>query len=140
MKRVTISIFLLCSLLISCSSQKKVNTHNNFELSKEFFQRWKLDYGTGNGEKINGLPKSPENDYEFKKDKTYILYSLNGNNIIGTWEYNREDKCVYTRLQNGKLNGKIIDLKTNSITLVPAGKSITGTTFENYRFYYIPKL
>ncbi|WP_347922458.1 hypothetical protein [Pontimicrobium sp. SW4] len=137
MKRVTTSIFLLCFLLISCSSQKKVNTHNNSELPKEFFQRWKLDYGTANGEKINGLSKSPENDYEFRKDKTYILYSLSGNNMIGTWEYNKEDKCVYTRLQNGTLNGKIIDLKTNTITLVPAGKSITGTSFENYRFYYI---
>ena len=72
---------------------------------------------------------SPENDYEFKKDKTYILYSSNGNNIIGTWEYSKADKCVYTK-REGELNGKIIDLKANSITLVPAGKNITGTSFE----------
>lgn len=140
MRRVATCVFIFCSLLMSCTLQKKLSTHENHDLPNEFFQRWKLDYGTANGEKINGIPKSPENDYEFKKDKTYILYSLNGNNVIGTWEYDKEDKCVFTRLPNGTINGKIIDLKTNSITLLPAGKSITGTVFENYRFYYIPKL
>lgn len=57
----------------------------------------------------------------------------------GTWEYNRDEKTIYTKNDNGELNGKITDIKAESIVLVPAGKAVEGTFFEDFRFYYIPK-
>lgn len=56
-----------------------------------------------------------------------------------TWEYNSSEKIIYTKRDNGELNGKIADFKAESMTLIPAGKAVEGTPFENFRFYYIPK-
>lgn len=138
----TLRIILLIGILTfaySCGAQKKFKSDSNSELPKELFQRWKLDYGMANGEKISGLPKSPNNDYEFKRNGEYLLYNQDETFMTGTWEYNSNEKTIYTKRDNGEINGKITDLKAESITLIPAGKAVEGTPFENFRFYYIPK-
>ncbi|MEL0454764.1 hypothetical protein WJN01_00890 [Flavobacteriaceae bacterium SZ-1-7] len=117
----------------SCKAQK------NSELPEKFFQRWKLDYGTANGKKIEGLPQSPNNDYEFKQNGEYLLYNEDNSFIIGTWEYNTDEKVIYTKRKDGEINGKITDLQSEHITLIPAGKASEGTRFKNFRFHYIPK-
>lgn len=142
MKNHTLRTILLIGVLIfthSCGVNKNVHSHSNTELPKELFQRWKLDYGMANGEKISGLPQSPINDYEFKRNGEYLLYNENETFITGTWEYNSSEKILYTKRNDGELNGKIANLKAKSITLIPAGKAVEGTSFENFRFYYIPK-
>lgn len=48
-------------------------------------------------------------------------------------------KTIYTKNDNGELNGKITDIKAESIVLFPAGKAVEGTFFEDFRFYYTPK-
>jgi len=123
----------------SCGINKNVKSDSNSELPKELFQRWKLDYGMANGEKISGLPKSPSNDYEFKRNGEYLLFNEDETYMTGTWEYNSDEKTIYTKRNDGELNGKIADLKAESIILIPAGKAVEGTPFENFRFYYIPK-
>ncbi|MBW1294056.1 hypothetical protein [Aquimarina litoralis] len=138
----SLRIILLIGILTfaySCGLQKSSESDLNSELPKEFFQRWKLDYGMTNGEKISRLPKSPSNDYEFKRNGEYLLYNADETFMIGTWEYDSEEKTIYTKRDNGELNGKITDLKVKSITLIPAGEAIEGTPFENFRFYYVPK-
>lgn len=124
-------------MIYSCGGQKKSNSIS--DLPKEFFQRWKLDYGIADGNKMNGLPRSPINDYEFKRNGEYILYKRDGTFITGTWEYNRVEKVIYTKRSDGELNGKISDLKSESIILIPAGKAVEGTPFEKFKFYYVPK-
>lgn len=138
----TLRILLLIGILTftySCGTQKNSESNSDSELPKELFQRWKLDYGTANGEKISGLPKSPSNDYEFKKNGEYLLYNADETFVTGTWEYNSEEKTIYTKRDDGELNGKIANLKAESITLIPTGKAVAGTPFENFRFYYVPK-
>lgn len=131
--KILILVGLLC-IIPSCKTYKnRVNEKVN-NLPNTFYQRWVLDYGEINGEKIIGLPNSPENDYEFKENRTYILYSSIGENMIGTWEFNETESCVYTKRDNGEINGKFIDIKPNSIILIPAEKTI----FEYIKFYYIP--
>ena len=120
-------------------AQKKSESDLNTELPEEFFQLWKLDYGMANGQKINGLPQSPSNDYEFKKNGEYLIHSDDGTFVTGTWEYILQEKTIYTKRKDGEINGKIVDIKKKSITLIPAGKAVEGTPFENFRFYYIPK-
>ena len=133
---------ILIGILIftySCGINKDVKSESNTELAEELFQRWELDYGMANGEKIIGLPKSPSNDYEFKRNGEYLLFNKDETYITGTWEYNSDEKIIYTKRDNGELNGKIADLKGESITLIPSGKAVEGTPFENFRFYYKPK-
>ena len=128
-------------ITFSCGVQREstFKTDKNPDLPQSFFKRWKLDYGMANGGKINGLPSSPNNDYEFKANGKYFLYHQDETYMIGTWEYNQEENIVYTRRDDGVINGKFADVKADSITLIPAGDDIAGTPFENFRFYYIPK-
>ena len=138
----TLRIILFIGILTfaySCGVQQNYESDSNSELPKEFFQRWKLNYGMANGEKISGLPKSPNNDYEFKLNGKYLLYNEDETFMTGTWEYNSEEKIIYTKRDNGELTGKIVDIKTESITLIPSGKAVEETPFENFRFYYVPK-
>jgi hypothetical protein len=142
MKNQTLRTILLIGILLftySCGVNKNVKSDSNSELPKELFQRWKLDYGMANGEKISGLPQSPINDYEFKRNGEYLLYNEDETYMTGTWEYNSDEKTIYTKRDDGEINGKIADLKAKSITLIPAGKAVVGTPFENFRFYYKPK-
>jgi len=111
----------------------------NTALPQELFQRWKLSYGMANGVKISGLPESPFNDYEFKRDGKYLLFNEDDTYMTGSWEYNATEKAIYTKRDDGEINGKIGDIKAESITLIPAGKSVKGTPFENFRYYYVPK-
>jgi hypothetical protein len=139
--RNTFQIILLIGILTftySCGVQKYSESDSNKELPKELFQRWKLDYGIANGEKINGLPQSSNNDYEFKQNGEYILYNVDGN-MTGTWKYNSIEKIIYLKREDGEINGKIVDFKAKNITLIPAGKGFEGTAIENFLFYYIPK-
>ena len=142
MRNTTLRTIILIVIVISaysCGINKSVKSDSNSELPKELFQRWELDYGMANGEKISGLPKSPSNDYEFKRNGEYLLYNEDETYMTGTWEYNSVEKIIYTKRDNGELNGKVADLKAESITLIPGGKAVEGTPFENFRFYYKPK-
>ena len=141
MKKISRIILLIGILTFaySCRAQKNSQPDSNSELPKELFQRWQLDYGMANGKKIIGLPGSPNNDYEFKPNGEYLLYNEDETFMTGTWEYHSEEKTIYTKGDNGELNGKIADLKAESITLIPAGEAVEGTLFENFRFYYKPK-
>ena len=134
----TILLIGILTFVYSCGAQKNSESDSNSELPKELFQRWKLDYGVANGEKINGLPESPINDYEFRRNGEYLLYNRDGSFMTGTWEYSSNEKIIYTKRDDGELNGKIADIKPESITLIPAGKAVEGTPFENFLFYYVP--
>ena len=141
MKKTLQIVFLIGILTFINSCKAQINSEKSFNagLPKELFQRWKLDYGIAYGEKISGLPQPPSNDYEFLQNGEYFLYNSDETFVKGTWEYNRDEKTIYTKNDNGELNGKITDMKAESIVLVPAGKAVEGTFFENFRFYYIPK-
>lgn len=141
MKKTLQIMFLIGILTFINSCKAQINSEKSFNagLPKELFQRWKLDYGIAYGEKISGLPQPPSNDYEFLQNGEYFLYDADETFVKGTWEYNRDDKTIYTKNDNGELNGKITNIKAESIVLVPAGKAVEGTFFEDFRFYYIPK-
>lgn len=139
MKKYLLKITIL-TVVVSIFSFRIYEKNNvNTKPPKEIFQRWKLNYGMANGVKIQGLPQSPNNDYEFKKNGKYFLYNEDETYMIGTWEYNKLEKIIYTKRSNGEINGKFTNIKLSSITLIPAGKAVKGTPFENFRFYYVPK-
>ncbi|GHA22960.1 hypothetical protein GCM10007103_00020 [Salinimicrobium marinum] len=132
-------LIAILTLTYSCRAQNKPGSDSVSELPNVIFQRWKLDYGMANGQKISGLPQSPNNDLVLKQNGEYLNYNEDGTFFTGKWEYNSDEKIIYTKSDDGRLNGIIADIKAKSITLVPAGKAVEGTPFENFRFYYIPK-
>lgn len=137
MKRVTITILIL-SIFSGFILNSQVNDSIN-NVPSEFFKTWQIDYAKANNELIENLPQSPSNDYEFKENRTYILYNSDGTYVSGKWSLNTEDSVIYTYRNDGELNGKITEIKKQSFMLTPLGKSIQGTPFELFRFYYKPK-
>lgn len=139
MKFKTRLIALLGLLAFSTASfaQNNISSNDLTGLPSSFFQRWKLDYGEMEGTRISGLPESPGNDYLFKTNGEYYLYDSNQEYVIGYWKYNASEKTIYTERNNGTHNSKIINITENSFTLVPSGKGVEGTMFENLRLYYI---
>lgn len=135
--RLTLLTYIL-SFAYSCQPKKQTETSLDYSFSKEFFQRWKLDYGMAENQKIKDLPKSPINDYEFKKDGSYFIYNDDKTYVTGNWKYNDVEKVIYLRHNDGEINSKIVDIKAKSITLIPTGKMVEGTPFEKFRFYYVP--
>lgn len=133
MKHIVLIGFLIFTY--SCGVKSDLNS----EVPKELFQRWKLDYGIINGQKVNGLAQSPNNDYEFKQNGEYLLYNGEGSFMTGTWKYNSKENVIYTTRHDGELNGKIMNITTNSIIIIPSGKAIEETPLKNLQLYYIPK-
>lgn len=130
------SFFSLVFAIWSCGTHKGSATNSTSEVEKELFQRWKLDYGMANGQKINGMPGSPNNDYQFEKDGTYLLFNADGTFMTGTWKYNREDKIIITKRDDGVINGRVKLLGLDSLVLMPP----TNNPGEDMGlvFYYVP--
>ena len=63
-----ILLFGLLATILSCGIQKELQSDTEIYLPKEFYKRWKLDYGTMNGKRVSGLPPSPEQDFLFNID------------------------------------------------------------------------
>ena len=128
----------LLVLIMSCGSRTLENSVNIL------FKRWKIDYIEMNGHRINQfagekISNDNESEYEFKKDKTYSVFSSGKIESVGTWEWHNDENCIYLRDEYNEISGKIINIGKNRITLIPT--SVVGyyPELEIARFYYIPK-
>lgn len=135
------NLFLIVVVLIqfSCVAQ---NTNNqtvvSSEVPPELLQKWKIDYGMLHGQKVAGLPSSPEGDYLFKNNGTYTYFSLMSDNSEGTWEYDENEKCVYIHREDGVINGIIKNITSQGFTLIPPANSVENTPLTSLTFYYVP--
>lgn len=131
-----IAISLL--MLFSCGSRK---SQSNID---EIFKRWKIDYVEMNGQKIDQIAdekiaEEGEFEYEFRKDKTYSVFSSGRIESKGTWEWNNDENCIYFRDEYNEISGKIINIQKNKITLIPTSAVGNYPELEIVKFYYIPK-
>lgn len=107
-------------------------------IPNEFYKRWKLDAAAINDTRIGQLPKSPMEDYLFKEDGTYYLYDSENEYITGTWAYNSAEKVIYLKRNHGEVFSKIVSIDSTQLILIPAGKFVENSAFEQTKFYYIP--
>lgn len=126
-------IVLSSLILFSCASR---NSQNNID---SLFKRWKIDYVEMNEQKLNEIGSEGELDYEFKKDNTYSVFSMNKVITEGKWEWNKDEKCIYFRNEYDEIEGKVISIQKDKITLVPTSVVGNNPALENVKFYYIPK-
>lgn len=125
---------LFCVFLIFSSAAKAQS--NELPISKI----WKIDFVEMGGQKVDEIgDENTEMDYEFKSDNTYIIYSPQGIDKKGNWEFNSEEKCVYFRNEYGEIEGKILNISKERITLIPAVKIGKFPEMEFVKFHYIPK-
>lgn len=84
-----------------------------------------MDYAMMGGMKIGKMPGATESNYEFKKDKTFILTSNNNSPAgKGTWSYDQSKKLIKLTI-NGKSNVSIISLKADQLELLADTKDAT---------------
>jgi hypothetical protein len=88
-------------------------------------KKWEMDYAMMGGMKIGKMPGATESNYEFKKDKTFILTSNNNSPAgKGTWSYDQSKKLIRLTI-NGKSNVSIISLKADQLELLADTKDAT---------------
>ena len=115
-------IVLICSTntLFSQTINLPVDSVTNLLCKK-----WQMDYAMMGGMKIGKMPGATESNYEFKKDKTFILTSNNNSPAgKGTWSYDQSKKLIKLTI-NGKSNVSIISLKADQLELLADTKDAT---------------
>ena len=81
-------------------------------------KKWEVNYALMGGMKIGRVPGATEMNYEFNKDKTFLLTS-NGSKdkTKGTWSYDAKKKLIKLTL-NGKSNTTITSLKEDELVIL----------------------
>lgn len=131
MRNKTLILFLAI-FLVSCATTK-----NSDDISV-LFKRWKIDYVEMNNQKLEELGEEGSMEYEFRKDNTYTVYD-NNSHSSGKWEFNVEEKCIYFQNPYGEIEGKIINISKDKVTLIPTTKIGKYPELEIVKFYYKPK-
>jgi len=85
-------------------------------------KKWEVDYAMLGDMKIGRIPGAEELNYEFNKDKTFLLTSNDPNDKSkGTWAYDPKKKVIKLTV-NGKSNTSIVSLKQGELVMhVDAG-------------------
>lgn len=86
-------------------------------------KKWEVNYAIMDGMKIGRMPGAPEINYEFKKDKTFIL---SGNNDKekkkGNWSYDPQKKLVKLIVE-GRNISNVVSLKEQELVMVADPKT-----------------
>jgi hypothetical protein len=84
-----------------------------------------MDYAMMAGTKIGKMPGATESNYEFNKDKTFVLTSnANSTKTKGTWSYDQGKKLIRLTI-NGRSNVSIISLKDDQLEMLVDTKAAT---------------
>jgi hypothetical protein len=74
-------------------------------------KKWEVDYAMMGDMKIGRMPGATEINYEFYKDKTFVMTSNDPKDKTkGTWAYDPKKKIIKLTI-NGRSNASIISLK-----------------------------
>lgn len=88
-------------------------------------KKWEVNYAIMGGMKIGRIPGAPEINYEFNKDKTFLMTSNDPKDKTkGTWSYDSKKKIIKLTV-NGKNNTSIISLKEGELVMLADTKNAT---------------
>lgn len=88
-------------------------------------KNWEVDYALMGNIKIGRIPGAPEINYEFSKNKTFLMTSNDPKDKTkGTWAYDTKKKIIKLTV-NGKSNANIISLKEGEFVILADTKKAT---------------
>lgn len=88
-------------------------------------KKWEVDYALMGDMKIRRIPGATEINYEFNKDKTFVITSNDPNDKTkGTWAYDTKKKIIKLTI-NGRSNVSIISLKEGEFMMLADTKEAT---------------
>jgi hypothetical protein len=128
-------IALLCTGYTSYSQSINIPADNVTNL---LCKKWEMDYVIANGMKISSMPGAPEMNYEFNKDKTFVLTSNStSTKLKGTWSYDQSKKLIKLTL-NGQSNTSVIALKDDQLEIIVDTKAATPDDPTLIHMFYKP--
>jgi Lipocalin-like domain (DUF4923) len=132
---------LICISIIAliCSSHPSFSQSINIpadSVTNLLCKKWEMDYVIEGGMKIGGQPGAPEMNYEFNKDKTFVLTSnMSSTKIKGTWSYDPSKKLIKLTL-NGRSNISVISLTNDRIEMLLDAKAETPDAPGPIQMFY----
>jgi hypothetical protein len=136
---------LICISIIAliCSSHTSFSQSINIpadSVTNLLCKKWEMDYVIANGMKIGRMPGAAEMNYEFNKDKTFVLTgnsSGNSTKTKGTWSYDPSKKLIKLTL-NGRSNISIISLTNDQFEMLVDTKAATPDDPTPIQMFYKP--
>lgn len=121
-----ISLIVIITLLFS--NTKSLGQTINLSadsITTVLCKKWQVDYAIMGGMKIGRIPGATEINYEFNKDKTFLMTSNDPKDKTkGTWAYDTKKKIIKLII-NGKSNTSIISLKEGELMMLADTKEAT---------------
>lgn len=119
MKKI-ICIVLICVLLSNTKSFSQTVNLPADSAATLLCKKWEVDYALMGDMKISEIPGVTTINYEFNKDKTFLITSDNPKDRTkGTWAYDAKKKLIKLTI-NGKSNTSIISLKDGELVMLAA--------------------
>jgi hypothetical protein len=120
-----ICISLISFLLLSTNSFSQTINLSADSISTLLCKKWEVDYAMMGNMKIGRIPGATEINYEFNKDKTFLMTSNDPKDTKkGTWAYDTKKKIIKLTV-NGKSNTSIISLKEGEFIILADTKEAT---------------
>jgi hypothetical protein len=117
MKKI-ICIGLISFLLTSSKSFSQAVDLSTDSVEALLCKKWEVNYALMGERKIGRIPGATEINYEFKKDKTFLMTSNDPkDNTKGTWAYDAKKKIIKLTI-NGRNNNNIISLKDEELIML----------------------
>jgi hypothetical protein len=102
-------------------------------------KKWEVDYAVMGGMKIGRMPGASEINYEFNKDKTFIMTSNDPKEKKkGTWSYDQKKKLIKLTV-DGRSNTSIISLKEGEFVMLADTKNATPDDPMEIKLVYKPR-
>lgn len=87
-------------------------------------RKWEVDYAVVDGMNIGRMPGAPEINYEFLKDKTFMMFSNDPKDRTkGTWSYDPKKKLVQLLL-NGRKDTQVVSLKEGEFVMLADTRNV----------------
>ena len=121
---------LICIIIISLLLLNKNSFSQTIDLSTDSIatllcKKWEVDYAMMGSMKIGRIPCATEINYEFNKDKSFLMTSNDPKDKTkGTWAYDTKKKIIKLTV-NGKSNTSVISLKEGELIILADTKEAT---------------
>ena len=136
MKKRSFILFFVCFILFGGALYaQKIDMPSN-RLEELLCRKWVASYAMLGGMRIDQKPGATAINYEFKRDKAFILTGGQpGKPLNGTWRYDSEKKVILLSV-NGNKNSQVVSLKEDELMMLVDTKAATPDDPEAIRMVY----
>jgi hypothetical protein len=131
--------FCIIALTVSGGSLFAQNISIPFDSIQTLLcKKWEVDYAVMGGMKVGRMPGAEEINYEFNKDRTFIISGKDPKEKKkGTWSYDPKKKLIKLTV-DGRNSTSIISLTENEFVMLADTKTATPDDPTDIRIVYKP--